>query len=139
MNNQANTTPNDQEAHDILEVVNFCNRLKLQAEQVGHWVWVTFQEKPKPFILKALKDFGFRWSRRRGKWAHNCGSPSMSGQGDPWQKYPHCVVSQESPQVEESVPLPSYREIRASEDREQRGRFDRIAKVKDNFYDEKGQ
>ena len=38
MNSNANTKPDKQEPHDILEVVNFCNRLKLHAEQVGKWI-----------------------------------------------------------------------------------------------------
>ena len=53
-------------APSVSEVVAFCRKLNLTAEQVGRWVWVTFAEKPD----EALRDFGFRWSYRRKKWAH---------------------------------------------------------------------
>jgi hypothetical protein len=78
----------------LAEVVAFCRDLKLTAEQVGGWVWVSFADVPDESLRRSLKDFGFRWSRRRGKWAHNCGLPTRSArQSDPWQKYEHRVVS----------------------------------------------
>ena len=35
----------------------------------------------------ALKSIGFRWVKRRGEWAHNCGHPSRRGTCDPRWKY----------------------------------------------------
>lgn len=76
------------------EVVEFCKALNLDAELVGDWVWVTFDKKPSKEMIKGLKDFGFRWSKRRGKWAHNCGKPTKSAYvSNPWQKYSHRFVS----------------------------------------------
>ena len=82
------------ETHNVIEVVEFCKQYQLDAELVGRWVWVTFSSKPDTEIRQKLKDFGFRWSRRRGKWAHNCGYPSRSSTGNPWFKYAHCNVSE---------------------------------------------
>ena len=85
---------NERSVPSVSEVVAFCQRLNLTAEQVGRWVWVTFAEKPDEAMRKALKDFGFRWSGRRGKWAHNCGHFSRSAhKSNPWQKYDHKFVS----------------------------------------------
>ena len=80
---------NKQQKTDVTvgEVVAFCQRHNLKAEVVGVWVWVTFAEKPDEAMRKVLKDFGFRWSARRRKWAHNCGTPSRAGKGNPWAKY----------------------------------------------------
>jgi len=66
------------------EVVDFCKQMRLEAEVVGRWVWVSFAQKPSREIIQQLKDFGFHWSPRREKWAHNCGVPSQPGTGDPW-------------------------------------------------------
>lgn len=76
------------------EVVEFCKELGLDAEVVGRWIWVTFAQKPDRDMIKALKDFGFHWSPRREKWAHNCGHPSQPGSGNPWDKYEHYPVDQ---------------------------------------------
>ena len=79
---------------NVLQVVEFCRSLGLDAELVGEWVWVTFAEKPDAEIRKSLKDFGFKWSKRRGKWAHNCGKPTKPARvGNPWDKYNHRTVS----------------------------------------------
>ena len=52
-------------------------------------VWIEFKSKPSAEIRQALKDFGFRWSKRRGQWSHNCGRPTKPGRGyKPWDKYP---------------------------------------------------
>ena len=70
------------------EVVAFCREHKLNAEIVGNWVWVSFDDTPPEDVRKLLRDFGFRWSARRRKWAHSCGTPSRpSKKGDPWKKY----------------------------------------------------
>ncbi len=85
---------NEQPAPSLSQVAAFCKRLNLTAEQVGGWIWVSFAEKPDEAIRQALRDFGFRWSYRRKKWAHNCGVPSRSAaKSDPWQKYEHKFVS----------------------------------------------
>ena len=79
---------------NVLQVVEFCRSLGLDAELVGEWVWVTFAEKPSKQMIQGLKDFGFKWSKRRGKWAHNCGKPTRSAhRSNPWDKYTHRTVS----------------------------------------------
>ena len=68
----------------VAEVVAFCQKLNLTAEQVGRWVWVSFAEKPDEAMRQALRDVGFRLSYRRRKGAHNCGHPTRSaGKTDP--------------------------------------------------------
>lgn len=86
------TRRGQQKKSGLLEVISFCKELNLDAERVGQWVWVTFAQKPCKATRKALKDMGFRWSKRRGKWAHNCGRPTKSSNGDPWEKYEHYKV-----------------------------------------------
>ncbi len=87
-------TDSERSVPSVAEVVAFCQKLSLTAEQVGRWVWVSFAEKPDEAMRQALRDFGFRWSYRRKKWAHNCGTPPRSArQSDPWQKYDHKYVS----------------------------------------------
>jgi hypothetical protein len=84
----------DNFCYSCYKVVEFCRSLGLDAELVGEWVWVTFAEKPDAEIRKSLKDFGFKWSKRRGKWAHNCGKPTKPARiGNPWDKYTHRTVS----------------------------------------------
>ena len=75
--------------HSIIEVIEFCRDLRLTADVVGRWVWVTFAAKPNADIRQALKDYGFRWSSRRHKWAHNCGHPTKPGKINPYVKYGH--------------------------------------------------
>ena len=77
----------------IAEVVEFCKKNQFIAELVGCWVWVSFDEKPDEETRKLLKDAGFRWVRKRGKWAHNCGRPCRSSKSNPWDKYDHKYVS----------------------------------------------
>ena len=77
----------------VAEVIAFCKTNGLNAEQVGVWVWVSFEEKPDEETRKVLKDAGFRWSGRRKKWAHNCGVKTASSKGNPWEKYGSAVVS----------------------------------------------
>jgi len=74
--------------HSIIEVLEFCKAQSLPARVVGRWVWIKFDSKPDAEIRQALKDFGFRWSRRRGQWAHNCGHSSRPARSyRPWDKY----------------------------------------------------
>lgn len=72
----------------ILDVLEFCKAQALPARVVGKWVWIEFDSKPPEEIRQALKDFGFRWSRRRGQWSHSCGHNSRPAHNyKPWDKY----------------------------------------------------
>ncbi len=74
--------------HSIIEVLEFCKAQNLPARVVGRWVWIKFESKPSAEIRQALKKIGFRWSRRREQWAHNCGRPTKPARGyKPWDKY----------------------------------------------------
>jgi hypothetical protein len=74
--------------HSIIEVLEFCKAQNLPARVVGKWVWVKFESKPSAEIRQALKDFGFRWSQRRGQWSHSCGYSSRPARSyRPWDKY----------------------------------------------------
>jgi hypothetical protein len=86
--------PNTQSDITIDDVISFCRQHDLDAEKVGGWVWVSFAETPDEAMRQTLKDYGFRWSPRRKKWAHNCGTPTKSAhQSNPWEKYEHFPVS----------------------------------------------
>ena len=79
---------NSRHIPDMQEVIAFCKQLGLAGKIVGKWVWVFFEDKPEDALRKSLKDFGFRWSARRGGWAHNCGNPSRSAsKSSPFEKY----------------------------------------------------
>ena len=79
---------NTSESKSIIEVLEFCKARSLPARVVGKWVWVKFDSKPDADIRQALKDCGFRWSRRRQQWAHNCGVSSRPARSyRPWDKY----------------------------------------------------
>ncbi len=72
----------------LQQVVDFCKEHGFSGSVVGKWVWLFFEEKPEEAIRKLLKDFGFRWSSRRGGWAHNCGHPVRSAaKSSPFDKY----------------------------------------------------
>ncbi len=74
--------------HSIIEVLEFCKAQNLPARVVGRWVWIEFESRPCAEIRQALKDFGFRWSRRRGQWSHSCGHSSRPARSyRPWDKY----------------------------------------------------
>lgn len=83
-----------QEQHCIVDVIEFCREHSLPADIVGRWVWVSFDTKPSADVRQLLKDYGFRWSSRRGEWAHNCGHPSRSGHCIPRVKYGAVPVEQ---------------------------------------------
>ena len=80
----------------IAEIVAFCKKHNFTAELVGCWVWVSFDAKPEAETRQELKDAGFRWIRKRSKWAHNCGRPCRAGKGQPWDKYETALVSKAS-------------------------------------------
>jgi hypothetical protein len=84
------------EKHNLIEVVEFCRQQGIadKAEIVGRWVWVEFDTKPSSELRQAMKDFGFRWSKRRGRWAHNCGHYSRPGQRDPRFTYGHISLDE---------------------------------------------
>ncbi len=74
------------------EVVEWCavnaERLGVEADLVGRWVWITFEAKPSAEVRSALKAAGFRWCTRRGAWAHNCGHWSLpSRRAHPFEIY----------------------------------------------------
>ncbi|KKL57415.1 hypothetical protein LCGC14_2235670, partial [marine sediment metagenome] len=74
--------------HSIVEVLEFCKAQALPARVVGKWVWIKFDSKPDTETRQALKDIGFRWSRRRGQWCHNCGLSTRPARNyRPWDKY----------------------------------------------------
>jgi len=77
------------ETHNLIEVVEFvkANSLSPFAEIVGRWVWLTFPDKPSADVRGQIKDFGFRWIQKRGRWAHNCGHYSMGSVHDPRNTY----------------------------------------------------
>ena len=84
----ANLTQNRSESKSIIEVLEFCKCRNLPARVVGRWVWIKFESKPSAEIRQSLKKIGFRWSRRREQWAHNCGRPTKPARGyKPWDKY----------------------------------------------------
>jgi len=74
--------------HNLIEVVEFCKARRLPGRVVGRWVWIEFETKPSVELRQELKDYGFRWSPRRGQWAHNCGHSSRPAHSyRPWDKY----------------------------------------------------
>ena len=85
---ESTVTQNKSESKSIIEVLEFCKERDLPARVVGRWVWIKFESKPSAEIRQSLKNFGFRWSRRRGQWSHNCGHPTKPARGyKPWDKY----------------------------------------------------
>ena len=82
---QSKTSKSNQ---SILEVLEFCKAQNLPARVVGKWVWIKFESKPSAEIRQAMKDFGFRWSKRRGQWSHSCGHTSRPARNyRPWDRY----------------------------------------------------
>ncbi|MBW7990168.1 MAG: hypothetical protein FVQ84_09165 [Planctomycetes bacterium] len=81
-------TQSKSKSKSIVEVLEYCKAENLPARVVGKWVWIKFENKPSAEIRAGLKSMGFRWSRRREQWAHNCGhstKPALSYK--PWDKY----------------------------------------------------
>lgn len=84
----SSVTKNPEKSKSIIEVLEYCKAQSLPARVVGRWVWIEFDDKPSAEIRQGLKDMGFRWSRRRGQWAHNCGHDSRPARSyRPWDKY----------------------------------------------------
>ena len=78
----------DQKNLNMVEVLELCEQNRIPARAVGNWVWVKFKGKPNSAIRQLLKEIGFRWSKRRGQWANNCGVQSGPAKGyAPWDKY----------------------------------------------------
>ena len=87
--------PRSKSNHSIIEVLEFCKAQSLPARVVGKWVWVKFDSKPSGQVRQALKDFGFRWSHRRGQWSHSCGHSSRPARSyRPWDKYQTITLEQ---------------------------------------------
>ncbi len=85
---ESTVAQNKSENKSIIEVLEFCKAQNLPARVVGRWVWIKFESKPNAAIRQSLKDMGFRWSRRRGQWSHNCGRPTKPAPNyKPWDKY----------------------------------------------------
>jgi len=85
MSNVKEVTP---ESNSIITVLDYCKANSLPARVVGKWVWIKFDSKPSADVRQGLKDMGFRWSKRRGQWAHNCGNASRPARNyRPWDKY----------------------------------------------------
>ena len=81
-------TKSKSESKSITEVLEFCKANGLPGRLVGRWVWIKFESKPSSEVRSSLKAMGFRWSKRRGQWANNCGSPSTIARNyRPWDKY----------------------------------------------------
>jgi ribosome biogenesis GTPase A len=84
---------NKQESKSIVEVLEYCKAHNLPARVVGRWVWVKFESKPNVEVRQTLKDIGFRWSRRRGQWCHNCGYSSRPARNyRPWDRYKTTMI-----------------------------------------------
>jgi hypothetical protein len=80
---------------NLIEVLEFCREQSLPARVVGRWVWVKFDSKPNAEIRQSLKDFGFRWSKRRQQWSHNCGHPTKPALSyRPWDKYQTITIDE---------------------------------------------
>ena len=79
------------------QVVEFCKANHLQSYIVGRWVWLdAFDAPPPPQLRALLKAAGFRWIRKRGRWAHNCGHPTKSNPKiTPWRKYGAVLIETE--------------------------------------------
>ena len=87
-----------EKTHNLIEVLQFCRVNKLPARVVGKWVWIKYPSKPRQSILDELKEFGFRWSKRRKQWAHNCGHPSLPARDyAPWDRYPTRALEEAFP------------------------------------------
>lgn len=88
MAKQSRKTKSQEQNANVLKITEFCRARGFDAQLVGKWVWVSFDEAPDEETRKALKEAGFIYSPRRQKWAHNCGHPAPSAyQSSPWQKY----------------------------------------------------
>lgn len=73
---------------NLIDVLDYCLGHDYPTEVIGRWVWLTFKSKPDKSVRSELLAVGFRWSQRRGAWAHNCGRPTRPAKGySPREKY----------------------------------------------------
>ena len=82
-----------QKPETLPQVIQFCKDHDLPADVVGRWVWLRFDSKPDDETRTLIKGAGFRWVKRRGEWAHNCGRPTGRGGCEPRLKYGFVSVS----------------------------------------------
>ena len=82
------------DANRTLPTSEVLNRLRSElpeqynlAEQVGKWIWITFQEIPADTIRAKLSQLGFHWNNVRKCWQHPCGQVTQRGTQDPREKY----------------------------------------------------
>jgi hypothetical protein len=86
--------PVENSSVSTVQVISFCLKHKLDAEFVGKWVWVAFAKKPARSMCKSMRQVGFIFSPRHGKWAHNCGNPTESAfASSPFDKYPRRPIA----------------------------------------------
>jgi hypothetical protein len=86
-------TPPTENLTTLIDVAHWCHARGLPASIVGRWVWIKFPEKPDAEVRAELKAVGFRWVKRHGEWAHNCGPPTGSGRCNFRWKYGELPVS----------------------------------------------
>jgi len=85
----ARTTNRAKEPGQVLDMLAAADpTLYDRAEVVGHWVWVSFNEKPAPEVRNTLAQIGFHWNSSRQTWQHPCGQFVAKGSaGDPRNHY----------------------------------------------------
>ena len=93
MTTQTTQSEHTEKLDNLIDVIEFCREHALPADVVGRWVWIRFDDKPDADTRELLKAAGFKWVRRRGQWAHNCGYPTPRGKGNPRFKYGSVPVS----------------------------------------------
>jgi len=65
-----------------------------QAEVVGQWVWITFDEQPVEQVRAELSQLGFHWNNNRKCWQHPCGQfRTEPSPDDPRQRYGSVMAS----------------------------------------------
>lgn len=74
--------------NNLIDVLDYCLHQDYPTDVIGRWVWVSFKSKPDKETRADLTAVGFRWSKRRNAWAHNCGHPTRPARGyTPREKY----------------------------------------------------
>ena len=76
-----------EKTNNIAEVLQFCRDNNLPARVVGKWVWLKYPSRPGAAMREKLEQIGFRWSKRRKQYHHNCGYTSEPASYPPWDRY----------------------------------------------------